>query len=124
VGYYFSYEIGGNYMACGSYPGYGSCPFLCDLNTGGDQFRSLEGLLNYCDWGSVGNEAVASKGCVKAYLYNCRIVDSSSGSQSQYSSTSVEFNPDNVIRGFADYNEIFALIFACFVLVKLVWMAK
>jgi len=47
----------------------------------------------------------------------------------EYSSTSWdcpsnEFNPVNVLNGFSDYWEVFYLIFACFILVKLVNMIK
>lgn len=35
-----------------------------------------------------------------------------------------DFDFNEVKRGFSDFNDIFVLIFACFLLVKLIWMAK
>jgi len=54
---------------------------------------------------------------------------SSSSPPPEYSSTSTdcpgnEFNPVNVLNGFRDYWDIFYLIFACFILVKLLNLIK
>jgi len=49
--------------------------------------------------------------------------DYSSGSE-ECSSNDNDFNFDNVMRGFADYNYFFFMVFACFCLVKLVNMIK
>jgi hypothetical protein len=98
-----------------------SCDIICRFNQNGGSFGDVSGLLDYCRYdGSI------QSGCVLYYLTNCRQFASSSSFQSSTSSecSSDEFNPVNVLRGFADYWEIFYLIFACFCLVKLVNMAK
>jgi len=114
-------------MSCGG-PIYSNC-LLCSI-TGAN--LTLEGLLDYCSSFGVSGDDATNGACVMSYLTNCQIVDDPlSSSSQQYSSTSSEcpsgnndFNFENVMRGFSDYNDVFVLMFACFLLVKLIWMAK
>jgi len=48
---------------------------------------------------------------------------SSGGSELAVSSSAAGF-PADVVRGFADFNEVFAMFFACFLLVRLINMAR
>jgi len=102
------------------------CDVICRFSDNGGSFSDIAGLLNYCKF-----SGLIESNCVLYYLTNCREYIPPSSSSQQYSSTSSEcpsgnndFNFENVMRGFSDYNEVFYTIFACFILVKLLNLIK
>jgi len=77
---------------------------------------------NSCENLSPPNNRYCFSSCSGA-VFPCVQYEEISSSSSE-ECTNDGFNPDNVLRGFTDYNDIFVIIFACFILVKLVNMAK
>jgi len=102
------------------------CDVICHFSTNGGSFNDLAGLAKYCTYSTV-----FDINCFQYYLSGCLEYVPPSSSSQQYSSTSTEcpsgnneFNFENVMRGFSDYNYVFFTIFACFILVKLLNLLK
>jgi len=109
---------------CGA--GVHDCQLLCDFNDNADSFYNIVSIVNYCYYTTQDTRPLSESNCIKYYLPNCQlyIPPSSSSFASSSSGNGNDFDFSEVNRGFKDFNDIFVLIFACFLLVKLIWMAK
>jgi len=116
---------------CGA--GVYDCQLICRFSDNGGSIADFNGLLDYCRQSS--NSSFAHIECVSSYMTNCQLYvpfsSFSSSSSQRYSSTSFEcpsgnndFSYENLKNGFSDYYEYFFILFSCFILVKLIWMAK
>jgi len=90
--------------------GYTTFYCLWDLQANNWVFSAVE--INFCIPSQPSSSSASS------------LSPSELSSSSDDSSHGNDFDFNEVKRGFNDFNDIFVLIFACFLLVKLIWMAK
>ena len=93
--------------------------YICSFSYNNGAFSDFYSLVDYCYHSTVNGRILSESSCIKYYMPDCQPYEASVSS-----SSGNDFDFNEVKRGFNDFNDIFVLMFACFLLVKLIWLAK